>query len=63
MKTRIDGAGWRETVALTLGEPEQVRGYVVNITSAEPGQIAGQETDPAAYRFTFEGWPGTRPLD
>ena len=63
VKTRVNGAGWRETVLLKLGEPDSVRGYILNLTSAEPGQIAGQETDPANYRFTFEGWPPNRPPD
>ena len=39
---------------LTLGEPLPVgRGRLV-LVSAEPGRVAGRETDPRAYRFGFE---------
>ncbi|QZH74904.1 MAG: hypothetical protein JY451_14865 [Erythrobacter sp.] len=55
VQTRVDGAGWRETVALTMGEPASVRGRTVNLTSAEPGLMAGEEQGlPGNYRFTFE---------
>lgn len=55
VETRVDGAGWRETVALTLGEPANVRGQVLNLTSAEPGRMAGGDpVRPEDYRFTFE---------
>jgi hypothetical protein len=54
--TRIDGAGWRDTADLTLGEPWSTHDVVIALTSGEPGRIAGegQETPPDAYRFTYE---------
>ena len=55
VSTRIDGAGWRETVPLTLGEAYATHGTSIELASGEPGKVAGQETDPAAYRFTYEG--------
>ncbi|MFC3097659.1 hypothetical protein [Alteraurantiacibacter palmitatis] len=62
VETRVDGPGWRETVPLTLGEPAGVRGYILNLISAEPGQLAGGPAPkPADYRFAFEGWPPGRP--
>lgn len=39
---------------LTLGEPLAVEGGRLTLVAAEPGKMAGLETDPAAYRFTFE---------
>lgn len=56
VKTRIDGAGWRETADLTLGEPFSTRDIVIALVSGEPGREAGEgkETPPSAYRFTFE---------
>jgi hypothetical protein len=54
--TRVDGAGWRDTADLTLGEPWSTRGIVLALTSGEPGKMAGegQETPKEAYRFTYE---------
>ncbi len=64
VETRVDGAGWRETVPMKLGEPEGVRGYILNLVSAEPGQMAGADSiRPEDYRFAYEGWPPDRPLD
>ena len=53
LETRIDGPGWRETAYLTLGEPQWVRDRYVTLVSAEPGTMAGQTTEPSAYRFGF----------
>ena len=56
VNARIDGAGWRETVLLELGETRDVRGAGVMLASGEPGRMAGEDEPlPAAYRFTFEG--------
>lgn len=54
--TRIDGAGWRDTADLTLGEPWSTHGVVLALTSGEPGRMAGEgrETPMDAYRFTYE---------
>jgi hypothetical protein len=58
VETRVDGAGWRETLPLTLGESETVRGYAIRLVSAEPGRMAGEdEPSPQDYRFAFEGAP------
>ncbi len=56
VKTRIDGAGWRDTADLTLGEPWSTHDVVLALTSGEPGRMAGegQETPKEAYRFTYE---------
>jgi hypothetical protein len=54
--TRIDGAGWRDTADLTLGEPWSTHDVVIALVSGEPGRVAGegQETPMEAYRFTYE---------
>ena len=56
VRTRIDGAGWRDTADLTLGEPFGTHGRVIALTSGEPAPMAGAggETAPDDYRFTFE---------
>lgn len=56
VKTRIDGAGWRDTADLTLGEPWSTHDVILVLTSGEPGRMAGtaEETPPSAYRFTYE---------
>lgn len=64
VETRVDGAGWSETVPMTLGEPEGVRGYILNLISAEPGRLTSDgPIEPSQYRFAYEGWPPEKPLD
>lgn len=59
--TQIDGAGWRDTADLTLGEPWSTHGIVLALTSGEPGREAGEgkETPASAYRFTYEAREGS----
>ena len=54
LKTRINGAGWRETVNLTLGQPYATHGMGIALVSAEPGKMAGSEPSPPASLFGFE---------
>jgi hypothetical protein len=55
VETQVDGAGWQDVLPLTLGEPGTTRGHVLNLTSAEPGNMAGgPRVQPEDYRFTFE---------
>ena len=53
--TRLDGAGWRETVPLVLGEPHPTHGTSVTLVSGQPEVRAGVATPPNAYRFAYEG--------
>lgn len=54
VRTRIDGAGWRDTADINLGETYGTHGHVIALVAGEPGTVAGQETPPDAYRFTYE---------
>lgn len=54
VKARIDGAGWRETVNLTLGEPHTTHGTGLALISGEPGKMAGSPPSPPASLFGFE---------
>ena len=54
LNARIDGAGWRETVRLTLGQPYRTRGTELVLASAEPGKLAGSPPSPPASLFGFE---------
>ena len=51
---RIDGAGWRETTSLKLGESFQTRAGAIALTSVRPEKMAGARTSPTAYLFGFE---------
>ncbi|WP_120078436.1 hypothetical protein [Aurantiacibacter odishensis] len=51
--TRIDGAGWRETAYLTLGEPYATHGARLTLTSASPTAMTGEVIAPEDYRFTY----------
>jgi hypothetical protein len=52
--TRVDGAGWRETADLTLGEPVHVRGARLALVSGLPEKQAERETPPGEYRLVYE---------
>ena len=54
LKSRINGAGWRETVNLTLGEPYATHGTGLALVSAEPGKMVGAAPSPPASLFGFE---------
>ena len=55
VETRVNGAGWRETVPMTMGEPVTVRTATFALVSAEPNKMAGDEPPaPSAYRFNYE---------
>jgi hypothetical protein len=52
--TRIDGAGWRETKDLTLGEDYGTHGQVMALVSGIPEKTTDHETGPNEYRFVYE---------
>ena len=54
VQTRIDGAGWRDTADITLGETYGTHGHVVALVSGTPEKNAEGETEPGEYRFVYE---------
>ncbi len=52
--TRIDGAGWRETKNLTLGEPYGTHGKVFALVSVIPEKTTQNEIESRQYRFVYE---------
>ena len=54
LAARIDGAGWRESARLTLGQPYTTHGTGLALVSAEPGRMAGSPPSPPASLFGFE---------
>ncbi len=54
VETRIDGAGWRDTADITLGETFGTHDRVIALTSGEPGKTTQAEIEPGEYRFTYE---------
>jgi hypothetical protein len=64
VETLVAGTGWGEVLPLELGEPAGTHGYVLNLVSAEPGQMAGADpVKPGDYRFAFEGQSPDHPLE
>ena len=57
LQTEVRSARGSATYDLTLGEPVGHHGGRLTLVAAEPGRVAGSETNPAAYRFTFEFIP------
>ena len=55
LSTRIDGAGWRETVPLTLGEAYASHGTTITLASVTPPKKTTAAIEPGDYRFTFSG--------
>ena len=53
----VSGAAGRARYNFTLGEPIMHRGRQIALVAAEPGRVAGSDTDPGAYVFTFEARP------
>jgi hypothetical protein len=54
VRSEVTGGSWRRTLDLELGEPQQVGDGALTLVSAVPDKMAGAETDPRAYRFTFD---------
>lgn len=54
VETQIDGAGWRETADVTLGETYGTHGTVIALVAASPDKRTDVELQPTDYRFTYE---------
>lgn len=53
VRAAVAGGSWRRTLDLELAQPQPVADGQLTLIAAEPGKMAGAETDPRAYRFTF----------
>ncbi len=58
VRTEVAGAGWRETLNLTLGERVTTHGTTLALTSIEPGKMAGVQ--PSAQQPSLFGYEGGR---
>lgn len=46
-----------DEIETTLGQPVRLQGHVLQLTSAEPGLMAGAEPPQSRdYRFAYESW-------
>lgn len=54
VQTRIDGAGWRDTAAIQLGETYGTHGRVIALVTGEPGKTTDHAIRPQDYRFAYE---------
>jgi len=54
VETRIDGAGWRTTANISLGESFGTHDRVIELTSGEPNKSTDHEVQMSEYRFTYE---------
>lgn len=53
VETRIDGAGWRDTAHITLGQTYGTHGTVVALVEAQPQRHTGEAPQPGQYRFVY----------
>ncbi len=53
VSTRVEGAGWSETVDLVAGEPKAVHGRTILLASALPERTAEDDIAASDYRFTL----------
>ena len=54
VRSEVSGGSWRQTRDLELGKGQQIADGTLTLISAEPSKVAGTETDPRTYRFTFD---------
>ena len=54
VRSEVRGGSWRETRDLELGKPQEIADGALTLTAVQPSKVAGAETDPRAYRFTFD---------
>ncbi len=55
VRSQIDGPGWRETTNMELGRPYITHGMGIQLTSVEPGKMAGSQPPTAPYLFGYQG--------
>ena len=53
VETRIDGAGWRDTASISVGQSYGTHGKLIALVAAEPARSNQTPIEPAAYRFAY----------
>lgn len=54
VRTEVIGGSWRQTRDLELGKPQHIADGALTLVGGSPEKTAGVETDPRAYRFTYD---------
>ena len=54
VRTEVIGGSWRQTRDLELGKPQHIADGSLTLVGGSPEKTAGAETDPRAYRFTYD---------
>ena len=54
VRSDVHGGSWHKILDLELGKPQQIADGALTLVSVQPSKLAGAETDPRAYRFTFD---------
>ncbi|MCF2513928.1 hypothetical protein LVY65_02445 [Sphingomonas sp. G124] len=54
VRSEVSGGSWHRTLELELGKSQQVADGALTLVAAVPAKVAGTQTDPRAYRFTFD---------
>ena len=54
VQTRIEGAGWRETANLALGEIYTTHGQMLALVAVAPEKTTDHQIQPSEYRFNYE---------
>ena len=61
ISVEIIGPAGRETRELTLGKPIMLGGGTMTLIDVHPPKLAPAESEPRAYRFTFQSLTLPRP--
>lgn len=54
VRAEVIGGSWRQTRDLELGKPQHIADGALTLVGGSPEKSAETETDPRAYRFTFD---------
>lgn len=53
VRADVFGPTWSQSRDFELGKPQPIADGQMTLVAAEPSKMAGTQTDPLAYRFTF----------
>jgi hypothetical protein len=54
VRSEVHGGSWRKILDLELGKPQQVADGALTLIAVTPEKVAGTNTEPLAYHFTFD---------